>query len=503
LYIRFVKQRRGGTVAVPAGRLAMATTHDSPARADLPLSDADVARLVDGLRSKLSQGPHIDPQHAACWLQEVARIDGRERLAWHMGRLFGIGGSEIGPLVRFLRHEFHPFSSARDVVASKLMLRMPSEGTDDTHRGQLAEEVIRDLFLAQSGGERDETALRALARKRGRRSWQIGHPDDVVLIGGKRFIVDYKAPKPDVLSKYHSGGIEPDYVAQVHHYEAIARDHGIAVHGRMVVCLDLLAWRPVAFPVEHDEALLRDILEAGDLTWNEHVLKGELPPWSLAPRAAAELAVPDAVLEAAEDYLKLNLLTLVADERRKGQQERIKQWLKSQGRLDGRKVDLGVLKLSSKTVLDAEGLARDVEAYGKVIDPAFSLDERCRGTVGVDPEAGEALLRGLMARAVEAIAVGPEACVELAREVATLTLPVLRGPSDPALLKAVAVDLSVALDGYMTEEPILRMASGKSAHARLVTAVRDAASAVLDDTLQRIGDQVHQDDAEDLWAPAA
>src|SRR3546814_2476913 len=53
---------------------------------------------------------------------------------------------------------------------------------------------------------------------------------------------------------------------------------GIAIEAALIVIFDTNSWRVLPQVVAKDEQLERAIIDAGNHYWNNHVLRGELPP---------------------------------------------------------------------------------------------------------------------------------------------------------------------------------------------------------------------------------
>ena len=102
-------------------------------------------------------------------------------LAQQLRRLAGFGASEIGILVGEQRGLYSPFSTAREVVARKLLLDPPTPADPHRRRGILLEPLIRETFLRQSGAVRQpEWTQRIATHRPARWPWMQATPDDIV-----------------------------------------------------------------------------------------------------------------------------------------------------------------------------------------------------------------------------------------------------------------------------------------------------------------------------------
>lgn len=253
----------------------------------------------------LPQLPVIAQADANRWVEGITRYHG-PRATWHAKRLHGIGGSEMGALISFYRGETSSgFSTIKDVVEGKLMKRLPSFETFHMRRGNALEDLARQVFLKKSFGSVDLAAMNALsvAKKLPGYEFMVGNPDDIVILNGKRFVVDYKVPNT------FSDTIELDYEVQLHHYATLAKFAGIRIDGLILAKLDippqlaehltknvaqiepqrfaelvdsisrvdLPGCRIVLLPVELKTNLQAELLAAGKDCWNDFVMKGVVP----------------------------------------------------------------------------------------------------------------------------------------------------------------------------------------------------------------------------------
>lgn len=261
---------------------------------------------IKKILASLPQAPVINQEHAGRWLEGVMRYH-RKRAEWHAKRLNGIGGSEIGAVIRGLNGlKESGFSSFRQVVEHKLMMRLPEYETIHMKRGTVLEQLARLAFLYRYKGERDVAAIRAAEQARGRPGyeWLVGNPDDLVMLNGKRFLTDYKVPNQ------FDDEIAFDYQAQLHHYDLLCKMGGVKVDGlllakldlspelanglverfpsmteaqvhevaRSIAKIDMPGMRVVGFVVDTNRSMQVDILEAGATAWNDFVLVGNVPP---------------------------------------------------------------------------------------------------------------------------------------------------------------------------------------------------------------------------------
>lgn len=276
----------------------------------------------------LPQGHQIDEASKARWASWIQRFD-PDRAAWHFERLKGIGGSEMGAVVRGVQGLSHSgFSTITKVVEQKLLQRMPLRQDSNMLRGTVLEHLARLATQYRYNAAIDSDAIRASAAgvpKPGY-EWLKGNEDDALIIKGRRLLADYKVPST------FSENIDFDYEVQLHHYGLKGRMAGVKYDGYLLVKLDLApelaaslttkfptmttaeqhqlartiaaadvpGMRVVALGVPHDHNLDVQILESGRYAWEEYVLKGVVP--QIKPAELIKLSDADTIRLA--DYQK-------------------------------------------------------------------------------------------------------------------------------------------------------------------------------------------------------
>lgn len=239
------------------------------------------------------------------WINHVNSNDPL-RLVWHARRLSGFGGSEMGSLVAsylsdhgsdYIKPGFS-FKSANEIVQSKLMMTMPGAIESNALRGLFFEEKIRELYIEQLRRKghvvhRDVEGMNAINLFNDPdRVWRKANIDDLLIVDGKRRLVDYKFPAPDIADNYKNYGISSDYQCQGHHYADIAFDLDIQIDEACLAPyhMQLHEVYDLAYPIRQDiRAVCKD---AGDFYWNEYLLKGKAPPF---PRSWEVLFDPKAL----------------------------------------------------------------------------------------------------------------------------------------------------------------------------------------------------------------
>ena len=274
----------------------------------------DEADVVPSALRALPQARHLDAERMATWWQAARALAATDAFgssltpAQQLRRLAGFGASEIGILVGEQRGLYSPFSTAREVVARKLLLDPPTPANPHQRRGILLEPLIRETFLRQSGAVRQPAWTQRIATHRPARwPWMQATPDDVVELAGRRVLVDYKAPAEPLTE------VSLPYACQLHQTGLIAADLGYAVDARVLVAWNHPRGTPEVLVCAHDPALEAEIVAVGTHYWNAYVLQGALPPWPTRAPLALELADLSLAAKAdietlAERWLRLELL---------------------------------------------------------------------------------------------------------------------------------------------------------------------------------------------------
>lgn len=314
----------------------------------------------------LPQLKHLTEVRMQAFVDYIKAKEPERLLDFHIPRLRGIGGSESSKVIAEAFGENTQFGCKRTFVQGKLLMELPEEGTPHTLRGTLNEPVIRDFFRKQTGCIVHDDALVALSKTRhSKHSWMVGMPDELVTIGGKTFLIDYKCPQPGFASEWDAceRGVPFAYETQLHHYTLIARDAGIKIDGLMLVGMDavlpgLLEVRVVDF----NQSIFEAIEDLGNETWNQFVMTGQLPPWPVNENRAVPLdaeANPEIVI-VLDEISKLKALGGEAATREK----ELKEWLKTMVTKAGinKAASHGVMNVNFKEGLDEERLITRIKA---------------------------------------------------------------------------------------------------------------------------------------------
>jgi len=254
------------------------------------LKNSEIAKLKKQMFKALDDLPQrqfIDDTHARAWIDQVVGQE-PDRAFWHIDRLRGIGGSEIGVLLGSEDGEFHPFSDARQISRQKLLLEGLTPPNGDLKRGTMMEDMAESLYfeqIAKRGAKSILTDdLKAIinAYRNEEHPWLVGNPDGIIQEkNGDVYIVDYKVPMPSQIDHIQSVGVPFYYEAQLHHYKLILDDLkelGLNVKGLKLCPLNLKTFEVEEYDVPVRPELSDQILEVGDKYWNNYVLKGRPAP---------------------------------------------------------------------------------------------------------------------------------------------------------------------------------------------------------------------------------
>ena len=239
----------------------------------------------------------------------------RDEVEFHLKRMSGFGGSEIGGISKSLEGKQVFRNSAYESIASKLFLRTPMKATGPMRRGTLYEQFAKENFekrLTELGYEWEELADQQKNIIEDKENdvypWCRSSLDGVYLINGEVVIVDFKCPSIEVIEEYkrvsakfhvpndsiadnyipnaeereranYSGAIPfEDYSYQLHHYYMDAAIKGIKADRIILSVFDCMNVESHFIEVEIDERIISNIKRAGEYYWNEYVLKGKVPP---------------------------------------------------------------------------------------------------------------------------------------------------------------------------------------------------------------------------------
>ena len=236
--------------------------------------------LREHLRARLKllpQWPQIQPDNAERWIESVIENEA-QRADWHVDRLMGFSGSEIGALSGASSGAFHPFYSLSQVVRSKLLLEPVTPPVADECRAMALEHQLRALYrarvAARGGHVCDALLAQVKLHSSSGQSWRVGSPPEIIKENGKLYLVDYQCPAESVETEYAIDGIPYYLKAQLHHYRALALEAGVEIDGMKLCSLDYRNWSVDERSIEFSNIIDEQVAQAGEFYWTEHVLLG-------------------------------------------------------------------------------------------------------------------------------------------------------------------------------------------------------------------------------------
>lgn len=319
----------------------------------------ELFRLIDAL----PQRDAIERDDAKQWVGYVSNVMPQEAI-WHITCASGIGGSEIGGLVKnYLGHRADFMFSAHDWAESKLLKRTPELSGGALKRGNDMESLHRQRFHEMYRVNRDNEAFRIIASSHSQgRPWLRYSPDDLVRFneptlvdfGGRQIevegamLIDYKAP-----SNINTDGASFQYACQLHQGALIAQDRGVELNGSI-----LSQWDWVNWTVHNDLVIINPDLQelikrASDYYWSS-VLRAEIPEYVYVQRYSLSEEVKSDWQQAVERFSMLNALKTQLDNEAKKLRTKIAEGLHlDKDRLESQQIVFeGSLKISATTRVD-------------------------------------------------------------------------------------------------------------------------------------------------------
>jgi len=331
-------------------------------------TEAETEALKAQLWAKLDELPQrdlIERSDASQWIDYMAHIMPDDAM-WHMVRAGGVGGSEIGGLVRnYLGHRADHDFSAHDWALSKLLRKTPAPAHGVLQRGHAMEPIHAERFYKEHGTRRDLDAYNKLSKAQGSRIWMRYSPDDMVFLDQEtlfetvdgplqlkgRVLVDYKAPS----EVDDEARIAFQYTCQLHQGAILCREQGIEIIGAMLSQFNWAKWSLKNDFVEIDDELCDLICEAGDHYW-DYVMRGEIPDYIVRKRYNLDPVARDSWEPAAIRLGQLNAMKTQIDNEAEKLRETLLVGLGlKEARLDGQIVSYpDAVKISAVSALDEE-----------------------------------------------------------------------------------------------------------------------------------------------------
>lgn len=333
-------------------------------------SEAREALIMDALL-KLPQSHHFKTEHIKRYLNAVKNDP---RALWHVRRLAGIGGSEIGALVSALRDEDDPFGTTpNSIVCEKLLIFPPKKTMLAMRKGIVSETCIRQFFLEDYEASRDKKTIDMMESSDVKTpfAWMRYSPDDVVFLGGRRYLVDYK--RPEIASLHEN--IYMRYICQLHQGKMILDYNGVQIDGMLLVQFPEKGDDLVVSEISYDDSIVADIVKAGELAWG-NVLEGKTDAydWNKDLPHVFDEAEQEKLLELSAEFSRTKAMAdaLVADQKK--YQEQMVEMISPKSLEAGTKLSLLGVKvgLSEKFNADVAGQAIGDDAILQAKKPVYS-----------------------------------------------------------------------------------------------------------------------------------
>lgn len=337
----------------------------------------------------LPQARFIDDFDMHHWLDKIQEYD-PTRLSWHVRRLRGIGGSEIGSLWMAERGQYHPHQSCVDVVASKFLKSEPQAPEGNLQRGSMMEDpILRVKFREEMVTRYEKQGKTVIFRDDlfeqfmnyvdpdPQLSWLVGSPDDIMEVDGKLIIVDYKAPTSGTiaaLNAYERDEAPIYYEAQLHHYSTIGEKLGMDISHTMLASLDYDKFTFDIREVPLRKDFQQELIDAGNNFWHNYVMQGVLPVMEDGKRYSKEVDMPDDIIKYSERYLTLSTIMNQAKAERDLVQTILAQTAMPIS-LDTEVVNAGLVNIEAQRVVNHEKLEHDLNESGIDTSEAHSKSE--------------------------------------------------------------------------------------------------------------------------------
>ena len=315
---------------------------------------------------KLPQAKHIKKEDARAWLLSVQEND-PARVNWHLKRLSGLGGSDIGEIAAWQMGYPNQFKTPADIVRDKLMKNPVGFQTPQMRRGSLLEPAIRQIFHEDFEASTNEKLKSCIEKVEhygsNNHPWMRGNVDDVVEIDGSTYIVDYKS------SSHVPPSAPIPYAAQVHQYACLlAEDQELELPGcdGLLICyFDYPSGEVVPIEVPFDPEIMQAVKEGGDIIW-QHVLDGSYP--DITPRERSKKEIPEEIKEQIqsleEELVQANIYSCAAKDIYQNKQQELNNILKTycgEEPLKEQSIPLQIMSSTVKCDLDHEELQQLVK----------------------------------------------------------------------------------------------------------------------------------------------
>lgn len=286
-------------------------------RGPASLPKVDIHTHLSELVERLPQAGVIDSARRERWISKAIEVTKGDvaTCEYLVSRLGGFTASDMSALMLDGKGEFQQSRTARDVVAEKLMVHLPTGTSADASREMRAKGTARDLFYGLIHGMTPISgASDAIARTAHPDfPWMLGSPVELANLGGKVVLAQMKVPRAEVAATYRDEGLPYEFTLQAHHHALLASVIGYPPARLVCAVMDVAAWEAQPYIIDRDPAIERELIAVGEQTWSAFVMKGVLPP-EHEVKIFDPAKVPPAVQSLLEDITRLTVIEKEAGE---------------------------------------------------------------------------------------------------------------------------------------------------------------------------------------------
>lgn len=267
------------------------------------------------------------------------------RATWLAKRQAGLGGSDIGAVVGL-----DPFRGPLDVYLEKTGELAPDEDTPDLLRGRTLEPIVARMYAAQTGRKLTRVGL----IQHSAYPFLLGTPD-------RRFpqgVLEIKTQRVRAFVKAKREGLPAYHVSQLQWYMALT---GVKLGAYALFSAE--NWEMIAFDVEANQGLQKELLEAGRTFWEDHVIPRKPPTGTFSvpvevQKSGTELVVVDTPMLRAgiEQYVQAHELKVVGETLLAEAKDTLKEILGGVGAWRCGNVVLHVARVGGRRTLDRKAL---------------------------------------------------------------------------------------------------------------------------------------------------
>lgn len=193
---------------------------------------------------------------------EKISLSGVDNTGWLRLRKSGIGGSDAGAICGV-----NPFSNAMKVFKDKTSEEIEEQDNEAIRIGHDLEDYVAQRFMEATGLKVRKSNFMYRSKEH---PFMIADVDRLVV--GEDAGLECKTASAYNADKWADGDIPLHYVMQCYHY--------MAVTGKKVwyIAAVILGMEFTYRRLEWDDALIERLISIEDNFWNNHVLKGTIPP---------------------------------------------------------------------------------------------------------------------------------------------------------------------------------------------------------------------------------